>query len=134
MIARLPAILEEIQPKGITHWVLQYLEGMVVHECALLHFSSMQEIEEASVTERGLMLGNDEFLKFVAGIHDISFATFIALTDQESIQAKFILQNFDSSGWHLETNDPEIIQRLFDLGWEESEYPPEYQHYSLATE
>ena len=131
VLESLPVILEEIQPKNITHWVLQWVEIVAFEH---LHFSSVQEIEKASSTDRGLMISNEEFFKFVAGLHQMLQGTIIALTDKDSFHPKFVLENFDSSQWLLETNDKEIIGRLIATGWVKSQHVPDRMYYDSVME
>jgi hypothetical protein len=130
-LERLPTILEEIQPPNIIYWVLQWID---LSSTYLLHFSSVSEIEVASQTHRGIIIDNEEFIKFVSGIMDISQGTFIALTDKESIHPKFILENFDSCEWVIETKDQEIINRLVSFGWKKSEHQPQRTYYNTVSE
>ena len=137
VLVRLSEILKEIQPQGITHWVLQWIELILIAPTIideLFPFSSLREIEAVSEIDRGFMMNNREFMMFVTGIHDILQGTFIALTDKESIHPKFILENADSSFWFLETNDKEIIHRLVSFGWEESLDAPCRSFYDLVID
>jgi hypothetical protein len=122
VIQRLPVILEEIQPKCITHWVLQYIDVISTY---FFHYSSVHELEVATKSSNGVMVNDKEFMKFVANIIDFCSGTIIALSNQKNLHIKFVLENFDSCEWIIATNDKEIIKRLISFGWQESEYPPQ---------
>jgi hypothetical protein len=127
----LSAIIEEIRPQQIAYWVLQYVDAS---SSSFFHYSSWQDFEFATRDSLGLMVNNEEFKNFITEVIDFREGTIIALTHKESMYPKFILQNFDSSEWILETNDQDIIERLISLGWKESLYPPEQNYYKTVCE
>ncbi len=121
-------VLNEISITNVNFWALQY-----VWTASSYVFDLQFEDFEKKTREKpkGLIVKHEDFLKFAIPSTEVYEGTFIALSNSDSEEAIFILENFDSGEWIIETNDQSIIQRLISMGWSESEYAPQVSYYKV---